>query len=327
MIVPQYWAEGRIQHREPGKQITIRRFGWSDTSQADAQTRADDRTQAAFQRWRSGEKGFEKRERKAAYNGAVGVPIREEIVSRHGDTIITRNSYGARCLNTPNVFFADIDYEYTNIGLSAAVGCLVSISGCASVVAFWRIGVVWSVVFACLLFALGCMIPGVVRNFRHWMAGGPEAAGRSRIYRFLSKHPEWNLRIYRTPAGLRVMATHQAFSPDDPAVAQCFRAFQTDPLYVRMCLNQKCFRARVTAKPWRVGISTRMKPRLGAWPVAPERMPVRIAWIVAYEEAAQLFAACTFVESIGSGVIHQEVWPVQELHDELCRANSKLPIA
>jgi len=36
------------------------------------------------------------------------VPIREEIVSRHGDTIITRNSYGARCLNTPNALFADI---------------------------------------------------------------------------------------------------------------------------------------------------------------------------------------------------------------------------
>jgi hypothetical protein len=37
------------------------------------------------------------------YNGAAGVPIREEIVGRHGETVITRNSYGARCLNMPNV--------------------------------------------------------------------------------------------------------------------------------------------------------------------------------------------------------------------------------
>ncbi|MEQ1893799.1 MAG: hypothetical protein ABL998_14750, partial [Planctomycetota bacterium] len=34
---------------------------------------------------------------------AEGVPIREEIVSEHDAAVITRNGYGARCLNTPNV--------------------------------------------------------------------------------------------------------------------------------------------------------------------------------------------------------------------------------
>ena len=43
------------------------------------------------------------REPRMPYNGAAGVPIREEIVGRHGETVITRNSYGARCLNMPNV--------------------------------------------------------------------------------------------------------------------------------------------------------------------------------------------------------------------------------
>jgi len=33
MIVPQYWAEGRIQHKKDGKQVTVRRFGWADGSQ------------------------------------------------------------------------------------------------------------------------------------------------------------------------------------------------------------------------------------------------------------------------------------------------------
>src|SRR5262245_53517196 len=109
MIVPQYWAEARLQHRDRLRPATVRRFGWSDDSQVEAQANADARAQAALARLVAGET-IPKREPKIPYNGAAGVPIREEIVSRHGDTIITRNSYGARCLNTPNVLFADIDF-------------------------------------------------------------------------------------------------------------------------------------------------------------------------------------------------------------------------
>ena len=43
MLIPQYWAEARVQHRSPnrGTQVTLRRFGWSELSQADAQQMAD----------------------------------------------------------------------------------------------------------------------------------------------------------------------------------------------------------------------------------------------------------------------------------------------
>lgn len=110
MIVPQYWAESRQQHQGKGRKITVRRFGWSDTDQTEAQANADVRAKEALQRLISGEK-LSLRDPKIPYNGAVGIPIREEIVSRLGDTIITRNSYGALCLNTPDVFFADIDFQ------------------------------------------------------------------------------------------------------------------------------------------------------------------------------------------------------------------------
>ena len=39
MIVPQFWAEARLQHRAHRKQVTVRRFGWSDLSQEDAHHR------------------------------------------------------------------------------------------------------------------------------------------------------------------------------------------------------------------------------------------------------------------------------------------------
>jgi len=109
MIVPQYWAEGRRQTRQRKRQITVRRWGWSDASQEEAQAMADARAREAFAQVERGEK-LHRLEPKVAYNGAEGVPIREEIISRHGETVITRNIYGALCLNTPNVLFVDVDF-------------------------------------------------------------------------------------------------------------------------------------------------------------------------------------------------------------------------
>jgi hypothetical protein len=154
-----------------------------------------------------------------------------------------------------------------------------------------------------------------------------EGLATARIRRFLASHPDWNLRLYRTPAGMRVLATQRLFQPDEPAVAECFRALGSDPIFARMCLNQRCFRARVSPKPWRIGIAGHMRPRPGVWPVSEYGRPLRAAWISTYEAAAQSFSACRFVESIGSGIVDPEVRRVMELHDELCRAQSQLPIA
>jgi hypothetical protein len=325
MIVPQYWAEGRVQHRQAGRQVTVRRFGWSDASLTEAQRHADERAQAALQRLLAGEK-LERREPKRPYNGAQGVPIREEIVDRQGDTIVTRNSYGARCLNTPNVLFADIDFDSRpgfRFGL-VAFAVLLALGGAAGwLVASWLLAIV--LMLASLL--LGYGITQAVHRIVQRAQGGEERLARKRISRFLAEHPAWNLRLYRTPAGLRVMATHQTFSPNDPAVLDCFKALGTDPIYIAMCLNQQCFRARVSAKPWRIGIGEHMRPRPGVWPVAPDRLPARSAWIARYEDAAQSFAACALLEEMGSGATHPDVKAVQAWHDTLCSAARQLPLA
>src|SRR5437588_8787138 len=115
MLVPKFWAEGRFQEQSAERQITVHRFGWSDESQANAQAMADARAHEALARLLRGEK-LPRRELKRAYNGSEGVPIREEIVASYGEVVLTRNSYGAVCLNTPNVLFADIDFENQPIG-------------------------------------------------------------------------------------------------------------------------------------------------------------------------------------------------------------------
>ena len=38
-------------------------------------------------------------------------------------------------------------------------------------------------------------------------------------------------------------------------------AIGADPIYVQMCLRQHCFRARVSSKPWRIGIGQHLRPR------------------------------------------------------------------
>ncbi|QNA91191.1 hypothetical protein G4G28_22930 [Massilia sp. Dwa41.01b] len=333
MIVPDYWAEASAHYRRKGKQVTIRRFGWSDASLADAQRNAQARVAEALARAVSGEP-LPRRERKVPYNGGNGLPIREEVVERFGETVITRNSYGARCLNTPGVLFADIDFsdapggrtiKGTALFLLAAIAVGVGLLAAAgkSLGTLCAAGVLGALLALLLAYPVAQLIHRTVVRAK----GGPEAIARANVVRFLGTRPDWLVHLYRTPAGLRLLATHRLFDPLEAEVAECFRALGTDPVYVSMCLNQHCFRARVSAKPWRIGIGGHLKPRPGTWPVAPERLPQRREWLERYDRAAAGFAACRFIESIGKGVSLPAAQAVQALHDELCQARSKLPIA
>lgn len=326
MIVPEFWAEARRHHRDGKRQITVRRFGWSNESESDALALAESRAAEALARLLAGEK-IDRRETKAAYNGALGVPIREEVLSRHGEEVITRNAYGAHCLNTPRALFADIDFEqsprakdvFIAFGALTVASALVGVQG-------QRWGLALGLMFISL-FLSSPVASFAQRTVTAWRGGASQIA-RRRITAFLSGHPTWNLRLYKTPAGLRLLATHQPFDPAAPDVQQFFTAVGADPVYVRMCLNQHCFRARLSAKPWRIGIAGRMRPRPGIWPVDPARRHLRETWVASYEQKASGFAACQFLESLGSGAVHDELRPVIELHDRESKAREPhLPLA
>ncbi|GAA0755298.1 hypothetical protein LRH25_18765 [Ideonella azotifigens] len=326
MIVPSFWAEGRAQHKAEGSQRTLRRFGWSDISQEAAQQHADQRAQEALARALSGEK-LPPRDFKRPYNGAQGLPIREEIVSRHGeDLVVTRNSYGARCLNTAKALFVDIDFP-TDVDKGLKRALLGLLWGLAAVFGHQRHS--WVAFFAAALGAwlFSSFVSARLAKHRMRHPGADEWRARQRIDAFLLAHPEWHLRLYRTPAGMRLLAMHRGFDAHEPELPQHFQALGADPLYARMCLNQGCFRARVSAKPWRIGWMERLRPRPGVWPVKPERLSEREAWIAAYEVRAAGFAACSFVAALGSSVVDQDLLMVQQLHDELSRAHAVLPLA
>jgi hypothetical protein len=325
MIVPQFWAESRIQERFPDKQITVRRFGWSDVSLDEAQAHADSRAKEAFDRVVAGET-LRRREPRVPYNGAEGVPIREEIVSRHGDTIITRNSYGALCLNTPDVAFADVDEAaaWPVRGCCAVSIIMVAAAG----VVWWQTGR-WQtgVLLIALALLSGPFVTAALHKMLIALRGGLPVMARRRIDRFVNAHPEWRLRLYRTPSGFRILVLHRTFDPRSVEIAEFFAATATDPRYAAMCRAQNCFRARVSPKPWRIGIVHALRPRRAAWPVKPEYLPEREAWIREYTAAAESFASCHFIAEFGQGDVDESVREVQVLHDELCRAESDLPVA
>jgi hypothetical protein len=325
MIVPEFWAESQKPLSLNGRSVTIRRWGWSDTGQSEAERMAEARLQDAIIQIETGS-DLQRREPKVPYNGADGVPIREEIVSRHGETVITRNSYGAKCLNTPNALFIDIDYpEVSGCGFlfwNVAFYLLAGLAVGFFLMIWWLAVIIWI-----LGLSLAVMTTRLKRHLSGSSRDGFEERCKKRIEAFLQRNPDWHLRLYATPNGLRLLAMHRPFSPEEPAVAECFSALGADPIYVRMCRHQKCFRARVSAKPWRAGIATHLKPRPGVWPVADIHRQRRAAWLEQYDRASSSYAACRFLESLGSRTEDPEIRSVQQLHDELCQANSKLPIA
>ncbi|MHC1651731.1 hypothetical protein ACODUL_00295 [Stenotrophomonas maltophilia] len=326
MIVPAYWAEARVQARFRGRALVVRRFGWSDEGPTEAQAHADARANEALNAIVAGQ-ALPRREARSNY-GVEGVPIREQIVQRDGDVIITRNSYGALCLNSPDVLFADIDHAPPSSGcvIPAVVAAIALFAGAilGSLLWHWLAGLVMGVAAVVLVNAAILMR----RKQRLAAAGGAEGLALRAVAGFSEQHPDWHLRTYRTPAGLRVLAMHATFAPHDEQVHAFFQSLGADALYARMCTLQQCFRARLTPKPWRVGLKYRIRPPVAAWSSEQANNPDRLAWIAEYEKKSAGFAACAYVRSFGDTTrVHAKAEHVRSLHDRMSRAQERLPLA
>jgi hypothetical protein len=77
------------------------------------------------------------------WNG--GTPIREEVLERRDESVMTRNSYGAHCLNTENVAIADIDFppqkkpaRFPHLVAAAGSGPALAVGDPADLESGWR---------------------------------------------------------------------------------------------------------------------------------------------------------------------------------------------
>ncbi|HWB61545.1 MAG TPA: hypothetical protein VG733_18830, partial [Chthoniobacteraceae bacterium] len=162
-------------------------WGWSDTSPEDAMQNAGRRVQL-IREW------LARGERKPSVDTEYGYPnrpFREEVMREFHDprgtqvAVLSHNTAGCLVLNTVNLMFVDVDEPYAKPGL-------------------------FSKLF------------GKKKD----KAAQPSFDEKilSLATEWLQTRPGWGWRIYRTKAGVRLMATHAPVPQGDPIVTSAFSA-------------------------------------------------------------------------------------------------------
>jgi hypothetical protein len=132
------------------------------------------------------------------------------------------------------------------------------------------------------------------------------------------------MRAYRTCAGLRCLVTSHLFDPTDAQSIAMLESAGSDPLYIRLCQAQACFRARLTPKPWRAG--AKVPP--GRYPFASdEQVAKHRKWQADYDRAITHFSVCRLIRQIGVDETLPEVRPLLVVHDKLTAIAANRPLA
>lgn len=221
------------------------------------------------------------------------LPFREEVIDRFTKndelvTVVSRVHYGSIVLNSANVFFADIDLPVRQRSKSG--------------------GGWFSTLFG--------KKPTTARAV-------PGADIIRRLESLCDTDASLGFRLYRTAAGFRVMATSRCFGIDDPQTMELLEQLKSDKLYVVLCRRQRCFRARLTPKPFRIG----MKQPPFRFPFAgAAQLAAMDKWKTEYEQKSNSYATCALVAQIGNPEIDADVKSVCELHDHFA-CQKDLPLA
>ncbi|HET7233667.1 MAG TPA: hypothetical protein VFJ16_26900 [Longimicrobium sp.] len=329
MLVPRFWSRASSQAVRPdGTPVRFHVWRGSRTSPDEAQALAHDAVARMAERIQRGA-GFPE---KYTYGDR---PLREEVIREipgtggddDPDAAITRNSYGALVLNAARAFFIDVDVAGSEPGARQEAHSAPQPQTAQSL---------WGLVDS---LPLPGGLRSIVDQFRPASGGSsappsgpPPSAGRGdptgaaidQLRRFVAGRPGWRVRVYRTYAGLRYLVTHAPFSPTDGETQAVLAAVGADAQYIRLCQVQKSFRARLTPKPWRIGMEN---PRVKFPYENPAAEREMRAWEARYNQASAGRATCHFIEEIGTGAEHPDIAPIRALHDEQTRATSGLPLA
>ena len=218
--------------------------------------------------------------------------LREEIVQTvangaHTDAaVVTRNAYGALVLNTASTMFIDVDFP--SDGKAAGTG-------------------------------------GLFRRLLGKTASpGPQETALQQVQDWAGQQPSLGLRVYRTCAGLRCLVTNRTYDPARAETMEILRSIGSDPLYIRLCQAQACFRARLTPKPWRCGVP--MRPPKYPWADAAAESQFR-QWQTGYQRSIQGYSVCRLLQHFGPEPVHPEIRPILDLHDRFVCERPDRPLA
>jgi len=288
MKIPTFWSKGTAEGKtQDGRATRFSCWRSSDISGAEARESALTAAKRVLDALLSG--------RKLDRYAYGCLPLREEVMNKVEDgegrtvAVVTRNLYGSLVLNTERVMFADIDFPL--VGTSEATKD-----------------------FFARLFGRAKKTPEAQR----------EEQARASVEQFVAQRPQWGIRLYRTFAGLRGIVTHDLFDPRNEATLDVLLQLGSDPLYVRLCKAQECFRARLTPKAWRCG----HRSNSIRYPIEDAKAAERFEqWKATYDACEGRYATCRFVGQLGGDTIHPEAERIIELHDFVTKCNESLPLA
>ncbi len=292
--------------------------------------------------------------------------------------IVTRNSYGAQVANVDNIAIIDVDNDdllrhiypddYDHHGFMPAF--LVNQSNPASKIKIWFFVVVFILIASVIAWLglswLWLLVVMFVATAYLWQQASARDKTRAQKYaddaasllpymtdlikKRIVNHPTECFRLYQTPAGFRIIATHDVVSPSDNVVEDWFAYFHADTNYVRLCQVQQCFRARITAKPWRMSEVENNKlakdiPAKDFWfdfedteversiEQRQDALKARKQWLADYDKYAKNYRACHYVESMAgkevanNSKVQASIDDFVQWHDRACQVNKALPMA
>ena len=216
------------------------------------------------------------------------VDIVEEIITTiDEDNIVTRNRYGALVLNSAHLMFVDIDNSQFRHSYFFKTGILTLLKN-----SFIKIS-----------------LDEKIENHIAKIASK-------------TKHQNHSFRIYKTPAGYRVIVIGEKFVAKSKEAQKILSSFGSDWLYKLLCKKQNCFRARLTPKPHRIKIK-RHRVIFPFRTVDEEK--IHQNWVSNYENKSGMYAACKFIREIGKK--NYSELEIVKYHDRKCNALSSKTIA
>lgn len=284
MKIPKYWAQGVQSVQDPNESW----FKLSSWRWSDVST--DDAAQLAEARVKELIDKVSRGETLNRYSYGER-PLREETIQGiAGDQnkelgIITRNAYGALVLNSVQAMFIDIDFDP---------------EGAAT------------------------QLSAQIRKLTGKSTPSQEDREVDNIRQWAAKNPGLGMRVYRTAGGLRGLITNQVFDPKDAQSQEILRELKSDSLYIKLCREQDCFRARLSPKPWRCGVEN--PPSRFPWQDARAELTYR-TWEEKYKSASSLYDVCRLVAEIGDTQPLPDIAPIISVHDQWCCSDRNLQLA
>lgn len=281
MKISRFWAK-EIGHADSRYGETYRLVSWSGSNKSLEEAKKN--ALEKIERWRERLTGDGSLQDHYPYDldGEIREELIEEILDNSGTLIgaITRNRYGALILNSPDVMFIDVD--------------LPSIPR-------KRIN----------------LLSKIIGLFKAPEAQTTELDLKNQFLQkfaaFQQDHVDLSLRVYETAAGYRLVVLNKTFNPLDQETHAIFQKTGADKLYQQLCKAQQCFRARLTPKPWRLGL------KQPPYPFPRERSEQQASferWLDTYQKKSVNLSVCRTVEDLGRATTTEGIEQIINLHDQ-----------